>query len=468
MDNRITGNHMTLKHFHDFYYLEALMAGMSMAKSANSALQFKHSFERLENDVKAAFDHLTETMARRIFVYIWAACLGEARHAGSLVPMYFNELSPNASRTDVYKRTAGFEPTQEQIALMRKLYEQKEWGNTFGGKKWLSIADALAMYGEVSNATFIDHAVDLEHNGGNIFTKNAMAVGMDVFFDGYNASELRGFLDFKFGHDILNSWKTVEVSFKVKSLVNRYSHIVGKVTTNLDATIEWLTDYSVSWGTDALTTSTKEYNEDDENRRYDDTCQYCGTGIHSENHEHWNQDCICRQCYNRKLDHSVRCAYCGTLVHEDDASYDDSKNKTFCNNCAKHVITCEDCEHDYHNDNMRYSEDGHDLCEECYIEHKCETCGECHFEDMDEHDEQEHSEEAVLARKQHEAQKREGVKQLELPLYNPIGQDTYKIHYAWTIDGSVHIHTEHSRREAQKQMEIFELAGATYLHMTQD
>lgn len=73
MNAKITGNEMTMAHFHDFYFLEAMQAGLSMAKVTNPEFQFRRSVEKLESDINETFAKLTQTMAFRIYVYLYAA-----------------------------------------------------------------------------------------------------------------------------------------------------------------------------------------------------------------------------------------------------------------------------------------------------------------------------------------------------------------------------------------------------------
>lgn len=393
----VNGNTMYLQHFHDFYFLEAMKAGIMMAKSANPEWQFRHSVIRLESDVENALNHLAETMAKRIQAYIWAACLGEARHASQMVDVSIVQLSGSESRESVYNRFFMYNPTEEHLTLVRDIYAQKGWGTSYGGKNWQNCMEGLMLFGKVSDATFIDHAVDLEHNGGNIFTKSANATKLEVYDRRqgsiyYSASNLKSFCDFKFSHDILNSHHmgTIEVSTKVYNLVLRFGNIIrpAKVIKDLEPTLEWLSEYSVEWGDKQLTTRHDEDAPEVEERRYDMTCMQCGRGAHVDNHYHIPHDkCVCRDCYNtwQRRRHQIECENCGGKFNEDDTQYIDGEEQVWCDDCASDYKTmCEDCEKDFHSNNTTATEDNHILCDTCANEYICEACDE-HFYNMREH-----------------------------------------------------------------------------------
>ena len=345
----VHGNEMTLMHFHDFYYLEALKAGIAMAKTGDN--QFRRSFERLESDVNEAFDHLCETMAKRIHTYIWAACLGEVRHAADIVSTYIPEIY-GGSRDAVYRNSYKYVPNEANMQVVRDVYAQSGWGNTYGGKKWLDVTDGMMLFGKVNHATFIDHAVDLEHNGGNIFTKDASVTKLVTYFEGYDASDLRMFLDYKFAKDILNEksrrYDNTKVSRKVYSFAVRYNNIVAEIKclSFLSPELDWLSDYSVDYLDGVLTTS--------ESRATDD-------------------DCTCDNC-------EETCDHTHTV---------DGEGQEWCCHCfANYQFTCPDCNKEYHVDHKVKSEDGWYLCEDCAEDNTCEVCDEIHYNDMGEHTEE--------------------------------------------------------------------------------
>ena len=406
MNGRITGNEMRLQHFNDFYFLETLKAGISMAKASNPENGFRRSFDKLENDVNEAFDALCESMAKRIFVYVWGACLGEARHAARYMDKYIPEISGGRySRDDVYRKSLEFEPNETHMTIVRDVYAQSGWGGTYGGKAWLDVTEGMMLYGKVSNATFIDHAVDLEHNGGNIFTKDGSEFGMknydyedDLY---YTASEMKRFLDYKFSADILNDRmtgyrapKSIKISRKVHTLITRYSNIVAPVKNldgYLEASLEWLSPYDVNWGTKEMTIETQGQRDDGEKIE----CGFCDRMISAEDHSHWNGTCCCEHCRERKNDNYTTCDNCGRYVRHEDVSYVDGEDESLCESCYSEIEKCEECGEDNYPHHIFETDDNVKLCESCYNDTECECGG--HYHDMQAHDNEMHEEQEEIA-----------------------------------------------------------------------
>lgn len=405
--NVVTGNTATLKHFNDFYYLETLKAAMTMAKAQDSSLSFKHSFAKLESDIDFAFETLCENLAKRIQAYIWTAALGEIRHARSYVSMYIAEVQ-GGSREDVYNESYKYEPTAENVQAVCNVYNQREWGSTYGGLKWLDIAEALKLYGKVNDATFIDHAVDLEHNGGNIFNKNCESVGWNVCNWDYTTFNMKRFLDYKFSADILNERTfridEIEISRKVYNLIVRFSNIVSPVK-NLDGylvpSLEWLSEYNVAWENGTLTTrgkagtsytkeqkdklnaskNVKNVKSTSKNARYIGECQKCGEFKLTDSHSHFDGDCVCERCYlilmaNRETP-TRECENCGSMVRN--TYWIDGEKMNWCEHCKDNYMqTCDVCNYDYHESKVKNIR-GRMFCIDCVKIHTCDKCNEVHY-----------------------------------------------------------------------------------------
>ena len=433
MEKQWTGNVMTLAHFYDFYYLEAMSAGISMAISSNKDLAYKHSVVRLENDVKEALAELTKQMAFRIYVYLWAASLGEARYAkGMNLKQYFNILN-GMSRSMAYSKALNTFPSDENVKNLKSVFAQN-WGGAYGGKAWLSIVEAMEMYGKVSDATFIDHSIDLEHNGGNVFTKSAN-FGLDC--SAYNASFIRRFLDAKFAHNILEHMpklygENIKVTLKTKTLFQRYINVMTVpgtasyikmlyVINDMDAENVWLKDYSVNWGTDELgytdkrtvTQQAEQSSGSGHTTVHPEAHQYLivlngrneGVGIcgnmrsynntvqtmtyHSEGVAYWNGYLWSERWLfepgtvkiAREYRAHVRCFECGGVLSEDE-QFSDSDGDVFCESCYNEkYVSCDKCGDEVWKENAVDAEHHHSyfwLCESCAEEvmSKCDDCGE--------------------------------------------------------------------------------------------
>lgn len=367
-------NEMTVYHFYDFYFLEALRAGMIMNKAQN---QFRHSFERLERDVDNAFSQLCHTMAPRIRFYLWAAGLGEARHAWRICTYAISEIEGN-DRGTIFENAVNYPMTQENIEVLKGVFKQS-WGGAFGGRAWLDIVEAVEMYGNVSDATFIDHTVDLEHNSGSVFTKSEG--GNDIVKLNVNAMyRFRPFLNVKFSEDILRCGTSAQVSTKVYNLLTRYNNVVSEVNlTNIRPSLEWLNPFDVEFGDETLSLTKSN------GRNSWPECDLCTNKIDPEDHHHAGEHCICRECYENKYSYCYKCRE----AKRDFVSVD---GESMCTDCCDKIgaIRCENCE-DYFT-NFVETQQGNFYCQDCAENHAsfCETCEEWH-EDMTKHNKQEHS-----------------------------------------------------------------------------
>lgn len=370
----VTGNVMNLNHFVDFYYLEALRANISMAKNANKNFQFRRAVEKLETDVNDAFDALTQTMALRIYVYLWGAALGEVMYAHEYCDEGLAEVTDDWS----YRQAFDYFPSEHNVQMVKNAFGQYWQSSGYGGRKWKQIVEGMELYGKISDAAFIDHAVDLEHNGGCVFDKTNEQPFLLNCFAGIAQSTLKAFLDIKFSNDILNNvqgWQFA-VSRKVYSLVVRYSNVIEEISAVdfLNPSLEWLTPFTVEWNDfDSEFTMT-----DAESGRQ---CNNCGCSISEWEFVWVNDEEYCNEC-------TTTCEHCDETVLSSDTTYIDGENETWCDDCAHtHSVTCEECNKDYNTDNTVYTEDEYTVCEGCAVQ--CEHCKEFHY-NMEEHVESEH------------------------------------------------------------------------------
>lgn len=393
MNKKITGNTMKLSHFHDFYFLEAIRAGLTMAKVANPDNAFRPAFEKLDTSVETAFEHLTKSMALRIYVYLWAAALGEARHARDMCPDYHIAELDHESRGTVYRMALDYMPTPENIGVLKAIYEQ-DWSSGFGGGSWLEIVEAMELYGNVPDATFIDHAVDLEHNGGNVFNKDALSAANLQNYGGYDCNDLMVFLNHKFVNDILakrlRNTRTIAVSEKVHNLLVRYSNVVKPIEAVdfTDPSLDWLSAYSVNWGSETLELSDNEESDWQE-------CAWCSNRIDPDEHEHYHDNCICNSCYTTKV---VMCRKCQEDILSDETTsvFSGSHYEEWCPDCvANHAVTCEECGDDVDEEhNSIRTDDDETVCKDCAEKMYCEECEEYYYY-LDAHNKNDHTDETI-------------------------------------------------------------------------
>jgi hypothetical protein len=251
---------MKLEHFHDFYYLEALSA--ELATNTTAERRFNHSVERLIRDVSETLESISENIAFRSFVYLYAACLGEARHArSSNAKDTFVPVTLKLSRDTCYETISNYRPTKRNLHTLVEVFNQ-EWDSGFGGEAWLKIAEALRYYFKVSPAAFIDHVIDLEHNNGTAFNKSDAR--RTLYFDTDYDGNFKYFLDYKFSRNILEVGPQIYgkliISRKVYRLIERFCTIFHKQMPEwLAPKLETLTPYEVEWKDNELRLETKWY-----------------------------------------------------------------------------------------------------------------------------------------------------------------------------------------------------------------
>lgn len=148
-------------------------------------------------------DQIHKSVAERLAVYLLVAIAGELRHYGDtkkrLDPFdyvldktkYAAELH-NKYDVSMRKGAHKFEVqmmavdrfkrlnTKEQLAFLDlaivAFREKGVWDNGYGAEKWAHIAETLRAYirNEWTDDVFVDHAFDLQHNGGCLFDKHRM------------------------------------------------------------------------------------------------------------------------------------------------------------------------------------------------------------------------------------------------------------------------------------------------------
>lgn len=242
-------NTMSLQHFHDFYYIMAVEHAITSGIVERPELEFSKAVEKLQSKLDDMKAEIVPNIAVRTFVYLYAACIGEARHAAdSEAEWFFIPEITKRSRSDLYSRTFMYRPTVENIQTIISIFCQK-WHSGFGGIAWKNIAEALLEYYALDNASWIDHVIDLEHNNGTAFSKTDAV--RTLHFDPSYSGRFRSFLDYKFSHDILVEpyYRRLHVTPSVKTLVERYCTIFNKDKPEwLVGDLDELTPYPVEWG----------------------------------------------------------------------------------------------------------------------------------------------------------------------------------------------------------------------------
>ena len=184
-----------------FYVQEAVMAKVNGMQNTTMKI-------RLEDDIRefnATYRKYADRLAGAFFDYIALASFGEARHAPVQAKLYIPQIFYKWNRgsnqetikvrNQTYRHALKFDPYRF-LPTLATLFYDGQWRDAYGGKRWGNIADAGMMYKKVSSTVFIDHAVDLSHNGGSMFSKN-------VLFQPYDASNYLYMLSMKRKFSIL-------------------------------------------------------------------------------------------------------------------------------------------------------------------------------------------------------------------------------------------------------------------------
>jgi hypothetical protein len=254
-----TDTSMKLEHFHDFYFLQALRVSISQEISKHPALQFSHTVVKLQEDLNEYYNDIVPNMALRVFTYLFAACLGEARHArsNSADRRFVREIL-TAHRSTIFQSISDFEPSRQNIQALVDVFSQN-WCSGFGGEAWKSIAKALHEYYTLPPATWLDHVVDLEHNNGTAFSKTDACD--TILFDTRYPFRFNNFLDYKFRYNIIeqsdgsHAYHLTRPAYK---LIQRYAKIFHKsMPWWIEAGLQRLTEYDVQWGQKTITLEDK-------------------------------------------------------------------------------------------------------------------------------------------------------------------------------------------------------------------
>lgn len=248
-----TDTTMRLLHFHDFYVIQAIEAALIQAKAIDPELQFSKKIEKFEDALESLKESLIPNMALRTFVYLYSACVGEARHArDNVAKKRFIRNIKNSNRISAFLTATRFAPTQANLKALVDIFNQ-QWRGGYGGDAWKNIAIALTEYGKMPDAAWLDHVVDLEHNNGTAFSKPD---GRDtIMFDVNYPGRFSAFLDYKFEKDILTQeyYCDLAVSPRVHAMIVRYSTVLGRtMPTHFYPRLQNLGEYTVTWGDDVL------------------------------------------------------------------------------------------------------------------------------------------------------------------------------------------------------------------------
>lgn len=171
-----------------FYALQMLEATSDVDSSI-------HSHNRWWNDFKSLRDFYYERLALMIYDYSVLALFGEMRHGRYKCHMYVDtdyfDKYGSGPRSNFTRGNKIPYSASSIVSISKKLFRYG-WQSGYGGEAWGKIADAQDLYIKGQEAIYIDHCVDLQHNGGYYFNKELI-----FHMDG----DLANYLDTKFKGD---------------------------------------------------------------------------------------------------------------------------------------------------------------------------------------------------------------------------------------------------------------------------
>jgi hypothetical protein len=140
--------------------------------------EFRHSHERWERDYRQYRTEYIRNLARLVYDYTVLAVAGEMRHGRYECTHYYPDFyGRETSRSNVYSGSVDYDP----VCILKAGIQlfKCDWGSSFGGEAWETIAKAGLMYGKVPDMVFVDYCVDLSHNSSVYMDKEAGLFTMD-------------------------------------------------------------------------------------------------------------------------------------------------------------------------------------------------------------------------------------------------------------------------------------------------
>ena len=294
-------------------------------------------------------------LADLLFDYLYGASFGEARHASSAAQMMIPEIKGGNSRKETCRKAQKYSP-EFALPVLRELFYEGHWRSSYGGKAWGNIVDAAMLYesNPSSWAVFIDHAIDLSHNGGCAFDKG-------IFLELFDTSVYMTVLDTKRAGSLLDSTLDLFVPPIVKTLLDD-AVSMKLVSCNKELRVCESKPFAytgVKYGKRTLSEPID--------------CNLCSCG--------GNKDCSsCRQCSD-----CCECWYCNGCNESKDSDNDQCSNCEYCSNCCD-CWYCDGC-HETKSCDLHCCPDCSECadccecmtCDSCgeHVESKCAHCGDC-------------------------------------------------------------------------------------------
>lgn len=149
----------------EFYAVQAV-------KAIAKPIPFKHSHEKWLRDFDTYTSTYVSKFSEAMFDYLTLICFGEARHASAQTQNRWHVMGVprGGSRGSSYNKARRYDPW-DVLRKCEEVFRVPRWSSTYGGKSWARIANAGLMRAKLDAESWLDHCVDLSHNGGLCFDK---------------------------------------------------------------------------------------------------------------------------------------------------------------------------------------------------------------------------------------------------------------------------------------------------------
>lgn len=284
---------MAVREFYVIQATEALLA-------TNGKFEpYRKSHERVYADFTDFSNRYVPQLARLIYDYTVKVCAGEMRHAGASSRYSLVEFDCSAcSRSWTYMHCERYTDISLLKAGIAIFDEINQWNAGFGGEKWQKIAEAGLLYHRVPAAVFIDHCVDLTHNGSIYFDKGAGLVRLS------GTQRYINFLDWKYiasPKQLISVCIVGETLYKILQRMANVGILDFRPHERHEGdTTEWeILEYeAIEWGTRTLSdkieygyhTHTKRRRESQYERVYNDL------KAEIDSFRRWDMDTLNRDC----------------------------------------------------------------------------------------------------------------------------------------------------------------------------
>lgn len=179
------------------------------------------SRQRLKQDLIYEQQRLERHLALLMRDYLVLASFGEARHVPqeSRLGLFRKlRLPPRGHRNKAYQMAHPFDP-DTLITGLCLVFHQENWSGGYGGRAWYKCIHTAKEYHKMTNHIFVDHAVDLMHNGGPVYNKPILISYPEYFTE---------FLDFKRDESLLTKKPRHFVASKVLRISYNIYHMLER------------------------------------------------------------------------------------------------------------------------------------------------------------------------------------------------------------------------------------------------